>query len=423
MMSVSRITVISSDGHVAARMGDYRPYLEARFLPDFDEFLVEYGKHGVATTDTANITDRLDPEAARAWKENVADPGRLDATWSPERRAAELDREGITGEVLFQDFGTPFVMSSPTRAASLNIAEASIEQVSAGYRAYNRWLADFRSVAPERWLGMAAISFHDVDAAVKEVHQARSLGFAGIAVPAVPDTDRHYQAGYDPIWAAMQDLGLVANVHVAIANRIPAYVGAPTVTAGRALVGADIFTGARNLLPSLVFGGVLERFPRLKVVFTEMHSDWVRGMLARMDHAYERSDLRRDIRDVIPMRPSEYWLRQCYIGSSIFSRAEIAAREQIGVGKMMIGMDFPHSEGAWRRGTLAYLQATFGAVGVPETDARLMLAENAALVYGFDLAALGQISGRVGLDLDQVLTAPAAPPAWTGDLDRPLIPA
>ena len=91
-------------------MGDYRPYLEARFLPDFDEFLVEYGKHGVATTDTANITDRLDPEAARAWKENVADPGRLDATWSPERRAAELDREGITAEVLFQDFGTPFVM-------------------------------------------------------------------------------------------------------------------------------------------------------------------------------------------------------------------------------------------------------------------------------------------------------------------------
>src|SRR6476661_2850834 len=78
--------------------------------------------------------------------------------------------------------------TSPTRAASLDIAEASVEQVSAGYRAYNRWLADFRSVAPERWLGMAAISFHDVDAAVKEVHQAGSLGFAGIAVPAVPDT-------------------------------------------------------------------------------------------------------------------------------------------------------------------------------------------------------------------------------------------
>src|SRR5580692_11361359 len=219
--TMSRITLISSDGHVAARMEDYRPYLESAYLEDFEAFLVDYGKYGVKTFDSTNITNRLDPDAAAVWNEKVAEPGRLDASWSPERRAAELDREGIAAEVLFQDFGTPFVMSSPTRAASLNIAEASIEQISAGYRAYNRWLADFRSVAPERWLGMAAISFHDVDAAVEEVHQARSLGFAGIAVPAVPDTDRHYQAEYDPIWAAMQDLGLVANVHVAIANRIP----------------------------------------------------------------------------------------------------------------------------------------------------------------------------------------------------------
>ena len=42
---------------------------------------------------------------------------------------------------------------------------------------------------------------------------------------------------------------------------------------------------------------------------------------------------------------------------------------------------------------------------------------------GFDLGALGQISGRSGLDLGEVLTAPAVPPAWRGDLNRPLIPA
>src|SRR5580704_13892657 len=117
MISVSRITVISSDGHVAARMSDYRPYLEAPFRHDFDDFLVEYEKHGVASTDPTNIGDRLDLEVARAWQEKVADPGRLDASWSAHRRGSELGREGITGEVLFQDFGTRCVMSSPTRAA------------------------------------------------------------------------------------------------------------------------------------------------------------------------------------------------------------------------------------------------------------------------------------------------------------------
>ena len=420
---MSGMTVISSDGHVAARMGDYRPYLDAGFREEFDAFLVEYAEHGVMSTDPTNIGDRLDPEVAQAWQRDVAGPGRLDAVWDPRRRAAELDREGITAEVLFQDFGTPFVMSSPTRAASSTSAQASEEQVSAGYRAYNRWLADFRSVAPARWIGMAAISFHDIEAAIREIHAVAELGFGGIAIPAVPDTERLYHGEYDPIWSAIEELDLVANIHVAIANKIPIYLDAPTTTAGRALVGADIFTGARNLLPTLVFGGVLERHPRLTVVFTETHSDWIRGSLARMDHAWERSDLRRDIREVIPLRPSEYWQRQCHIGSSIFSRAEIAARHAIGVDKMMMGMDFPHSEGAWRHGTLNYLQATFGTEHVTEPDARRMLHANAAAVYKFDLPALDKISAEHGLDLTTVLTPPTTQPDLRGDLNRPLIPA
>jgi predicted TIM-barrel fold metal-dependent hydrolase len=420
---MSRITVISSDGHVAARMPDYRQYLDAEYLDDFDAFLVEYKQHGVVTTDPTNVAERLDPELARAWQEKVADEGRLDAGWDPKRRAAELDREGITAEVLFQDFATPFVMSSPTRAASLRLKEASIGHIWAGYRAYNRWVADFRAGSPERWMGMAAMSLHDVDAAVRELHAAKALGFAGCAIPAVPDDERLYQSKYDPFWSALDELGLVANIHVAIANKIPIYTGAPTNTSARAMVGADIFTGARTLLPTLIFGGILARFPDLKVVFTETHSDWVLGSLLRMDHAYARSDLKSDIRDVISMKPSDYWQRQCYLGSSIFSRAEVNARHRIGVEKMMMGMDFPHQEGAWRHGTLTYLQATFGTEHVPEAETRKMLGENAAGVYGFDLEALNRISSRVGLEIGDVLTAPAEQPKLRGDLDRPLVPA
>jgi predicted TIM-barrel fold metal-dependent hydrolase len=189
------------------------------------------------------------------------------------------------------------------------------------------------------------------------------------------------------------------------------------------MVGADIFTSVRNLLPSLIFGGVLERFPNLKVVFTETHSDWVLGALQRMDHSWERSDLRRDIRDVVPMRPSEYWNRQCYLGSSLFSRAEIAARHRIGVGKMMIGIDFPHSEGAWRYGTRNYVKATFGAEQVPVSEARKMLGGTAAEVFGFDLQALDGIAEKIGLDEADVLSPPEVQPTYRGDLNRPLIPA
>lgn len=420
---MSRVTLISSDGHVAARMADHRPYLESAYLEDFDAFLVEHTKHGVKTFDPENVADRLDPEVAQEWQKNVAEQGRLDAAWNPERRLTELDREGIAAEVLFQEFATPFIMSSPTRAAAAGLAAPTLDQLSAGYRAYNRWLADFRATAPERWVGMAAISFHDLDAAVAEIKAVKELGFAGIAIPAVPDDRRIYRPEYDKIWATLQDLELVANVHVAIANTIPRHSGAPSLTANRALIGYDIFTGARSLLPAFVFGGILERFPRLTVVFTETHSDWVLGSLKRMDHAYERSDLRRDIRDVVRIKPSDYWQRQCHLGSSIWSRAEIAARDRIGVDKMMIGIDFPHSEGAWRFGTDNYIKATFGAEHVPAHEARKMFSENAAALYGFDLEALNAVSDKIGWDEDDVLTAPETQPTYRGDLDRPLIPS
>jgi predicted TIM-barrel fold metal-dependent hydrolase len=420
---MSRITLISSDGHVAARMTDYRPYLESAYLEDFEAFLSDYAKYGVVTTDSTNIMNRLDPEVAAEWKEKVADPGRLDSMWSPERRALELDREGIAAEVLFQEFATPFLMSSPTHAATLNLKPASDEQLSAGFRAYNRWLADFRSYAPERWAGLAAISLHDIDAAVRELKAVKELGFVGMALPGLPDSDRLYMERYDPIWATLQELDLVVNIHVAIAGSLPVYIGARSITSARAMVGADIFTSVHNLLPTLIFGGVLERYPNLKVVFTETHSDWVLGVLQRMDHSYERSDLRRDIRDVIPMKPSEYWLRQCWLGSSIYSRAEVAARHQIGVDKMMIGIDFPHSEGAWRYGTRNYVKATFGAERVPADEARLMLGETAASVFGFDLPALSKTAARIGMDTDDVLSPMDVQPTWRGDLNRPLIPA
>lgn len=420
---MTRITLISSDGHVAAKMPDYRPYLEERYHEDFDAFLVDYAKLGVVTTDATNIMNRLDADAAAEWKVKVADPGRLDASWSPERRIEELNKEGIAAEVLFQEFATPFLMSSPTHAATLGVAPPSPDQLAAGYRAYNRWLADFRSTAPERWVGMAAISLHDVDQALKDIREAKDLGCGGIALPDLPGSDRLYEQQYRPVWSLLQELGLVVNIHVAIANALPEYKGAPTLTSARAMVGADIFTGVRNLLPTLIFGGVLEEFPGLTIVFTETHSDWILGALQRMDHSWLRSDLKRDVREVVPLQPSEYWNRQCYLGSSLFSRAEIAARHSIGVEKMMIGIDFPHSEGAWRYGTQDYVQATFGAEHVPADEARKMLGETAAAVFGFDFAALQKISDEFGLDESLLLDGPSVKPEWRGDLDRPLIGA
>ena len=50
---------------------------------------------------------------------------------------------------------------------------------------------------------------------------------------------------------------------------------------------------------------------------------------------------------MLTMRPSEYFDRNCKIGSSNTRRRELARRYEIGVGNIMWGNDFPHPEGTW----------------------------------------------------------------------------
>jgi hypothetical protein len=125
----------------------------------------------------------------------------------------------------------------------------------------------------------------------------------------------------------------------------------------------------------MIWGGVLQRHPKLQVGFTEVGSGWVIDALEGMDYSYEGSFLRRDIRDLLELKPSEYFQRHCHLGSSLFSLAEGRARRQIGVDKIAIGVDFPHHEGTWGvgPGTATYLRATLGAAGVTRDEARSML--------------------------------------------------
>ncbi len=191
---------------------------------------------------------------------------------------------------------------------------------------------------------------------------------------------------------------MVVNSHVAISgvtNRwiSPLYPPPHPVCLGPLFV-AQVEFFCRQVLDHMIWGGVLERHPGLRLVLTEQGSGWIPSKLEGMDYSYDGSYLRRDIRDVIRQRPSEYFARQCHIGSSLLTRAEVAIRHRIGVDKMMVGVDYPHHEGTWNGGTQNYFQATLGANNVPEEEARKMVGETAAAVFGFDVQRLAPIADR-----------------------------
>jgi predicted TIM-barrel fold metal-dependent hydrolase len=425
--SDERALFISSDGHASAQMPDYRPYLPERYRKEFDAFCDTYRERGSRNFEPKNLLIRLDSDVVEDWIEQVLKPGRTAGLWDPAERIKEMESEGVVSEVLFPDFGLPFELYAPKLAARMGYVRTQ-EQIDVGNLAYNRWLAEFCQHSPERFIGMASLSFSDVEETLKAIREAKKSGLRGVVLPAFPDHLPLFSPSYEPIWSLLEELEMPVNSHIGISSTTKTIPAAsysehvPHPTSAGPMFNAQFFFFCQQILTHMIWGGVLERHPNLKVVFTEMGSGWVIGALAGMDYSYERSYLRRDVREVVRRRPSEYFERQCFLGSSLFSLAEAQARHDIGVGKISIGVDYPHHEGTWGvgPGTPSYLQATLGVAGVPPEEARLMLGENAAGVWGVDLARLREVADRVGPPLASVLAAPSRDNYPRGDVAKPL---
>jgi len=129
---------------------------------------------------------------------------------------------------------------------------------------------------------------------------------------------------------------------------------------------------------SLICGGVLERFPRLKVGFMEAGCSWAPYWLARMDEHFAHRKLGPQM--PIKMRPSEYFERQCLVSCDPGDHTIPLAIAGIGAHKIAFATDYPHFDSAG-----GAVNAFESVHGIAEADRRRILWDNAARFYGLKL--------------------------------------
>ena len=88
-------------------------------------------------------------------------------------------------------------------------------------------------------------------------------------------------------------------------------------------------------------GGGLERFPNLKIVMLETGCGWIAHWLDRMDEYYERLAWDTPMK----LKPSEYFVRQCYISMEPDEKTVVTMAQIVGADKIMWASDYPHFEG------------------------------------------------------------------------------
>ena len=132
-----------------------------------------------------------------------------------------------------------------------------------------------------------------------------------------------------------------------------------------------------NILMSMIFGGVLERYPRIRVVLGESGIGWIPYVLHRMDAEWE--DQFKDLE--LTMAPSDYWRRQCF---ATYQTDPIGIKliDDLGADRVMWGSDFPHPDGIWPD-SREYVDKELGHL--PASVRRKIICENAARLYNLPI--------------------------------------
>jgi predicted TIM-barrel fold metal-dependent hydrolase len=218
-------------------------------------------------------------------------PGVRPSAWDPDLRIEDQDRDGVSGEVLY-----------PSLAMRLFQMEDG-ELRAACFRAYNDWLADYCAHNPRRLAGVAMISLDDPLEGVEELRRAADKGLRGAMIWGAAPAERPYSdAAYDPFWAVAHDLETPISLHILTERRggsdfLSVMKGYPA-----------LHHSVERSLAEIIFAGVLERFPKLRLVSVENDIGWIPHFLQRLDHAFEK--YRYLERETITNPPSYYFRRQ-----------------------------------------------------------------------------------------------------------------
>ena len=300
----------------------------------------------------------------------------------PELRIKDQDRDGVQAEVLYGILGA---------TSRLNDPEAAVEVI----RVYNEWLAGFCEAHPDRFVGLAAIPNNPLDAAIAEVERVAKRGACrGIDIANSSDLKPLWDPYWEPLWAVINETGLPLHFHT-VGGYLPDHIrkimflggdpsranlpDAPNVpmSVARAAFATNIThfqINMANILTSMIFAGVLEKYPRIRLVLGESGIGWIPYVLWRMDAEWE--DQFKDLS--LKMPPSDYWKRQCW---ATYQTDPIGVKliDELGADKIMWGSDFPHPDGIWPD-SQEYVQKELGHL--PANVRRKVVCENAGRLYG-----------------------------------------
>ena len=311
--------VIDADGH-GGEPADWQERLPREFQPHMAARRERIKRQfanlpGVGVKETRG-TARVD---------SLSRPGMTD----PRSRLEDMDLEGIDVTVMFPG-GAGEEWAGLDRGFAIALC-----------RTLNDARAEFCGHAPVRLKSVAKLPLIYPEAAAAELRRAvTELGMVGMVTPQHIREKNLDDRSFDVVWAEAERLGVPVCVHGGgqAIDQVP--IGVDRWSTRLEVHAFTHPVGQMIAVMAFTVGGILHRFPKLRVAFLEAGVGWLPFWLERLDEHWE---LTPEQAPRIDRKPSEYFLSgRCFIGCDPDERGVPWVVQTLGEDVVVYASDYHH---------------------------------------------------------------------------------
>lgn len=373
-----RYTVVSVDDHLVEPPDTFEDRLPSRLAEKAPKVVRREGADWWVFED--HQVALMGSDAIQTWEPGHADGGPVTfddvraGVWNIHQRVRDMDIAGIAVSLNFPSFPFGFAGQVFMRMKDKELGLACM-------RAYNDWIFEgWWSPYPDRIIPCQVTWLLDPRLAAEEIERNAARGFKAVSFSENPyklGLPSIHQPHWDPFLRACEETGTVVNLHVGSSSEtlVP---GPDAMEALPVLFPVNAFSACTDWL----YGAVPVRFPDIKIALSEGGIGWVPLMIDRLRYMRRsgppRSEMAFGGMDPVELMHRNFWF------TSFSDPLTMTLRHQIGVDRIMVESDYPHSDSSWPD-TQPILEEQLQ--GVPEDEAARMTWQNAVELYGQTLPA------------------------------------
>lgn len=349
--------------------------------------IVEMGDNHVWTFDGEVFpTVGLNAVAGKPREQWGLDPVRYEdmipGCYDPAARVADMDLDGVTAALCFPSF-PGFAGSTFAEAKDKELARLCVQ-------AWNDFCIDeWCATAPDRFIPLAILPIWDIDATIAEAERVAAKGARTVSFPDTPKglgLPSFHTDHWDGLWRVCSEAHMPVSLHFGSGSYVPGFSFsgnkpvAGQIEAPDAPFAVAITLFSSNLMwttVDLLFSGKLQQFPDLQFSLAEGGIGWIPYILERSDFVWERHRYYQSID--FDTRPSDLF-RQHFWGCFIDDEHGLTNRHVIGVDRITLEIDYPHSDSNWPN---SRKRAAEVLADVPDEECALIVEENARRLLNF----------------------------------------